>query len=125
MPATVAVPEMTPAVLRLKPDGRLPLMIAHVIGAVPAVVFSRKLYGVPATLAGKVTTLITGATAVLTMSIDRTIEKKPATFSALTVKPNVPIDVGVPEITPPVLKLRPGGKLPASIDHVIGAVPVT
>ena len=49
----------------------------------------------------------------------------PATFVALAEKLNVPIAVGVPEITPfVVFKLKPAGRLPLDIDQVIGAVPV-
>jgi len=47
----------------------------------------------------------------------------PAAFVALTVKLNVPAVVGVPEITPALLKFKPLGRLPLSIDQV-GAVPV-
>jgi hypothetical protein len=32
-------------------------------------------------------------------------------------------EVGVPEITPPVLSVKPAGNVPAAIDHVYGAVP--
>ena len=34
-PAAVGVPEITPALFKLKPTGRLPLPIDQVIGAVP------------------------------------------------------------------------------------------
>jgi hypothetical protein len=49
----------------------------------------------------------------------------PAEFVALTVKLNVPIAVGVPDITPlAVFKLKPVGNVPLLIDQVIGTVPV-
>jgi hypothetical protein len=49
----------------------------------------------------------------------------PDEFVALTVKLNVPEIEGVPEITPVVLfKLKPVGKLPLAIAHVIGVIPV-
>ncbi len=42
----------------------------------------------------------------------------------LTVKGKVPKDVGVPEMTPvEVLRVSPGGREPALIDHVYGFVP--
>lgn len=42
----------------------------------------------------------------------------------LAVKGKVPVDVGVPEITPvEALRVSPGGKEPALIDHVYGFVP--
>jgi hypothetical protein len=40
-----------------------------------------------------------------------------------TVKLDVPGPVGVPEITPPVLKLSPGGSDPDTTDQVYGVVP--
>lgn len=42
---------------------------------------------------------------------------------ALTVKLNVPVTVGVPEITPAVESDNPSGKLPVLMLHVIGMVP--
>ena len=49
----------------------------------------------------------------------------PAEFVALTVKLNVPAVVGVPVIAPVVpFKFKPGGRLPLTISHVIGVVPV-
>src|SRR5262245_46651209 len=43
--------------------------------------------------------------------------------TALTVKFDVPAVVGVPEIVPDELSIKPGGKLPLVISHVYGAVP--
>ena len=49
----------------------------------------------------------------------------PAEFAALTVKLNVPDAVGMPVIVPSdALRLKPGGSVPLTIDHVIGVVPV-
>ena len=49
----------------------------------------------------------------------------PAAFVALTVKLNVPVVVGVPDMTPvEAFKLRPVGSVRAEISQVIGAVPV-
>ena len=49
----------------------------------------------------------------------------PAEFVALTVKLNVPIVVGVPDITPVVsFKLKPAGSTRLDMDQVIGVVPV-
>ena len=62
-------------------------------------------------------------TAVTTML--RAFVPLPVTFVALTVKLNVPIAVGVPEITPVVsFKLRPAGSVRLDMDQVIGVVPV-
>ena len=62
-------------------------------------------------------------TAVITML--KVFVLFPAAFVALAEKLNVPIAVGVPEITPEVVfKLRPAGSTPLDIDQVIGVVPV-
>ena len=59
------------------------------------------------------------------MIILRDLVLFPAILVALAEKLNVPIAVGVPEITPVVVfKLKPAGRLPLDIDQVIGAVPV-
>jgi hypothetical protein len=36
----------------------------------------------------------------------------------LTVKVDVPLAVGFPEITPPELSVNPAGRLPEVIDHL-------
>jgi len=49
----------------------------------------------------------------------------PAEFVALTEKLNVPIVVGVPEISPVVsFKLRPAGSVRLEIDQVMGVEPI-
>jgi len=66
--------------------------------------------------------LIAG-TAVTTMLKDFVLF--PTAFSALTEKVNVPVAVGVPEITPVFsFKLRPVGSVRLVIDQVIGVDPV-
>ena len=40
------------------------------------------------------------------------------------VKVKLPGDVGVPDNTPPAVRVIPGGRLPPVCDHIIGAVPV-
>ena len=48
----------------------------------------------------------------------------PAEFVAVTAKLNVPTVVGMPEIVPVLLKLKPTGRLPDEIFQIIGVVPV-
>ena len=58
------------------------------------------------------------------MVIDRSFVPLPTLFSALTVKVAVPTAVGVPLISPvSASKLRPAGRVPLSILHVMGSVP--
>jgi hypothetical protein len=50
----------------------------------------------------------------------------PATFVALTVKLDVTIVVGVPEINPVfIFKLNPAGRVPLATAQIIGVVPLT
>ena len=57
-------------------------------------------------------------------TIDSAFVSLPKEFSALTVKLDVPVVVGVPEITPAELSVRPSGNAPLSSVHVIVPVPV-
>ena len=71
---------------------------------------------------GSVGAVITG-TAVITMLKDFVLF--PTALVALTEKLNVPVAVGVPEITPVVsFKLRPVGSVRLVIDQVIEVDPV-
>jgi hypothetical protein len=71
-----------------------------------------------------------GRDAVVTVGISvttilRLLVLFPAEFVALTVKLDVPVAVGVPDITPlVVLKFKPAGSVPLDIAHVFGVVPV-
>ena len=56
--------------------------------------------------------------------IDSSFVSLPALLVALTVKVELPAAVGVPLILPVSLfRLRPAGRLPLSMLHVMGAVP--
>ena len=68
--------------------------------------------------------MIVGATA-LTLIL-RGFVSLPAEFDALTVKLKVPIIVfcNIPEMTPVGLSFNPYGRLPLTIVHVIGLVPL-
>ena len=118
----VGVPVIAPVVpFKFKPVGRLPLAIAHVIGVVP-VALSVWLYALFTVPSGSETVVIVGGAA---MTMLRELVPFPAEFVALTEKVNVPIVVGVPEITPVVsFKIRPAGSVRLEIDQVRGVVPV-
>ena len=122
VPAVVGVPVIAPVVpFKFKPVGRLPLAIAHVIGVVP-VALSVWLYALFAVPSGSEAVVIVGGAATTML---RELVPFPAEFVALTENVNVPIVVGVPEITPVVsFKIRPAGSVRLDIDHVIGVDPV-
>jgi hypothetical protein len=74
---------------------------------------------------GKAGVVIVGTAALAFMTMLSALVALPTLFVALTVKLNVPAVVGVPVIAPVLeFKLKPAGRLPTVIDHVIGAVPV-
>ena len=73
---------------------------------------------------GKVVVVMVGAVAAATMIMDSACVSFPAALVACTVKLNVPVAVGVPDIAPAVLSVKPPGKFPAVTLHVMGAVPV-
>ena len=58
------------------------------------------------------------------MTIDNDFVLLPAELAALTVKVDVPSDVGVPEITPSGKSAKPSGNDPLSCVHVMGVSPV-
>ena len=75
--------------------------------------------------AGSEEVVIVGITPALFMTILNCLVLFPAVFCALTVMLNVPVAVGVPDITPVVpFKFSPVGSVPLEIDQVIGVVPV-
>ena len=121
-PAVVAVPVIAPVVaFKFKPVGRLPLANAHVIGVVPVAV-SLWLYALFNVPSGRDAVVIVGG-AVMTML--RAFVPFPAELVALTVKLNVPIVVGVPEISPvAAFRFKPSGSVRLEISQVIGVVPV-
>ena len=70
------------------------------------------------------TVIAWGVGCSFSMVIESAWVSKFATFSALTVKLDVPSAVGVPDITPALESVKPLGKLPLVIVHVMGVVPV-
>jgi len=66
--------------------------------------------------------VIVGAPAEL-ITMSRTFKTLPVVFVALTMILYVPFVVGTPEINPSAEKLKPGGRLPLEIHHVIGVAP--
>ena len=77
---------------------------------------------------GRVAVVMTGGTgvtgALLIIMLNAIVASGETPFAALTVKLNVPAVVGVPEITPPLERLKPPGRVPLSMSQVIVASPV-
>jgi len=110
VPVVVGVPLIV-APDKVNPAGKLPLTILHVIGPVP-VAANVSEYAEPTVPPASDAVVMTGATAAEVMVIDSAFVSAPIPLSALTVKLNVPITVGVPLITPVTDKVNPPGKAP-------------
>ncbi len=123
VPIAVGVPEMVPPALNDKPGGSDPAEIDHVSGCVPPVAV--KLVGgyptftVPVGRAVWLTVIAGGLTTIWNWPL----AVRCAASVTVAVNENVPVDVGVPVITPAGLKLNPGGSAPEVMDQVYGVVP--
>jgi hypothetical protein len=121
--AALGVPLMTPVLgARLKPLGRDPTGTDQVTGEVPPEATAVVLYAVSAVPEGReVVTIESGGAMVSDSAL---LSLAPAASVALTVNPDVPVDDGVPLITPePEFRPSPAGSPPETTAHVIGAVP--
>ena len=97
--------------------------VALSVISAPATAFEGEAEAVP--LPPLVTVTVCSVGAALAIAIDSSFVSLPALFSALTVKLAVPAAVGVPLISPVASSsVRPAGRLPLSMPHVMGVVPV-
>ena len=121
VPLAVGVPEITPvAGARVKPVGKAPAVIDHVYPGVPPLASTVCEYAVPLVPPDRVEEVIASVVAPTTIDVaaDFVCTGLPLSLT-LTVKLEVPLAVGVPEITPLVdARVNPAGRVPALIDHV-------
>ncbi len=123
LPVAVGVPEITPALLRVSPVGRLPDVTDHVMGVVP-VEDKTALYAVPDVPEERLVVVIAGlpGTVGAAIVIVKELDALPTEFVACTVNVNVPVAVGVPEISPEALSVRPPGSAPlVRLHEIVGA----
>ncbi len=123
----VGVPVMAPAGLMLRPRGRLPVLTVNANAPRPPVAATVWLYAVPSTPAASVVVVIDGGAGKL-MAILRAcvavIGVMVLESVTLTVKFAVTLGpVGVPEIVPVPLRVRPAGNAPALIENVTVPAP--
>ena len=107
--------------MRLNPAGRLPDAIDQVYPGVPPLALSAALYEVPFVPAARLVDVIVSVAGVVPTVIDSCAEAVcagDALSFTVTVKLDVPVFVGVPEITPPLESDSPAGRFPEAIDHV-------
>ena len=123
VPAFVGVPEIFPALLKVSPAGRVPLVFVHVIAFVPVAIRVWEYARLTAPPESWVAVVIFGAIAeapcaMVTVKVFATVK---APNTALTVNVYFPAFVGVPVIVPKVFSLRPGGRVPDDTNHVAGS----
>jgi len=123
----VGVPEIRPVPLSIKPCGNVPALIVNVSVPNPVAV-TGWLYAVPATPAGSVVVVMFGGAGKL-ITILRAwvavIGVMVLESVTLTVKFTVPLGpVGVPEIVPVLLRVRPAGNVPALMENVTVPAPL-
>ena len=119
-PAAAGVPEIVPPE-RLSPAGSDPLATDQVYGGVPPVALSACEYPTPTVPAGNEEVLMLNAGALI-VTDSAALAAAEALSVTLTVKPDNPAAVGVPEIVP-AAKLSPAGSDPLASDHVYGGDP--
>jgi hypothetical protein len=122
VPAVVGVPVISPVAARIKPAGNVPLSRLHTMVPVP-VAASFAVYAVPTVPPINDVVMIVGAPPGALIVMDNDLVSVPISLVAFTVKVDFPAVVGVPEITPAVVRLKPAGNAPSRL-HVMGVSPL-
>lgn len=124
VPVAVGVPEITPALESVSPAGKLPDARDHVYPGVPPLALSVVVYELPTSPDPRLRerTASPGGTTVMDTWLDTDCAGDPLSFTA-TVKVDVPLVVGVPEIVPALESASPAGSVPDASDHVNPGVP--
>lgn len=125
LPATVGVPERTPAELSESPVGNEPDATTHEYVPTPPAAARVCENAVPLMPSGSDAVVTDNAVPATAIDNDRVAERPPpsVTFTE-KVAVTFEVDVGVPEITPVVgSRVKPAGGLPVGMDHANGANP--
>jgi hypothetical protein len=129
VPAAVGIPDMKPAEFIFNPDGKEPAITLKLTGACPPVMLNWYVYASLIVPVDKVGGEIIfrgghGCGLIVRVSACWVVCAPPAQLSvACTVKPNVPVVVGVPAINPDGLRFNPDGNEPPAILNVVGGCP--
>ncbi len=120
----VGVPKITPALLKLKPAGKLPAVLLHLYDGTPPLPCSVWLYAVPIVPAGKGAGVMVNAGGGFTVTVIAWLADMPVASATWKVTEPLLAPVGVPVIAPVLaFKLNPAGNDPAVTLHVEGLVP--
>jgi hypothetical protein len=127
VPAVVGVPEITPVdAARPNPAGSVPVVTLQLYGVVPPLACSVVEYAVPAVPPANDDVVTVGGCAAAATSILRfaaAVAAGEPESCTCTVKADVPVCVGVPEIRPEPEMVSPTGKLPFVSDQAYRLVP--
>jgi hypothetical protein len=125
-PAVVGVPESVPPLLRLRPAGKVPAETLQEYGVKPPVAASVVEYAVPVVPPGSDEVVMeSGCTEVEMVTVNDLVAVSLGDDESATCTVNVeePAVVGVPESVPPLLRLRPAGKVPEATLQAYGVRP--
>jgi len=114
------VPDITPALLKVSPEGNAPAITDHEYGAVPlfaAIVF---VYGLPANPFGSVAVAMV---VFVVEAVNVMVSFTPFASVTCKLKVNAPTIVGVPTIAPVESTVSPVGSAPFRSDQAYGVVP--
>ena len=120
----VGVPEITPALLKLNPAGKLPAVTLHVYDGTPPLACSVWLYTTPSAAPGNVVVVTTSAAGGPTVIVMARLAE--TAVASMTWKVTDPLltPVGMPLITPVLLfKFNPAGNAPELMVQWRGLVP--
>ena len=123
VPAVVGVPLIVPLPLKASPAGKLPEDTLHVMVPTPPLDARATLYVVPTKPLAREVVVIASLALIVMLSDWFAVWGGVSESAAVTVNLLVPAVVGVPEISPEVLKVNPPGKLPEVTVQLMVPVP--
>ena len=124
-PAVVGVPEIAPALLRVNPAGRVPVVTLQAAVPTPPVDCNAALYAVPTTPLGTDAVVMASKALIVMLKDWVAVSWGELESVAVTLKVEVPAVVGEPEIMPELPKFNPPGKVPVVKLQVIAPLPPT
>lgn len=125
VPDWVGVPEMVPVVAaNVSPAGNLPDGIDHVNAGVPPVVATVSAYATPTVpLLNEDVVIVRVAGAIVTVYDWDAFSAGCEESETWMVNVDLPLPVGLPEIVPLLLRLKPAGSVPEETVHAYGVMP--
>src|SRR6267378_618024 len=123
----MGVPVMTPAALMPRPAGKVPALMVNANVPRPPVATTGWLYAVPSTPAASVVVVIEGGAGKLMAMLRAFVPVCVGLLESVTITVKFAVTfgpVGVPEIRPALLRVKPAGTAPALVVNVSAPNPV-